>query len=143
MRFAPVKTGYPFCPMPNCHTSQVAVKRSCPECPILPYLCIVFCIVELVAVLNMHVPFSLNADQQPTNQSIVHIDQNMILSLIKHYNGDKCISKVVSRRNDMTHLYINSIKVITKLPNSEQSYKGKVKTHNYINRQNQSTTGKL
>ena len=35
------------------------------------------------------------------------------------------------------------IKVITKLPNSEQSYKAKVKTHNYINRQNQSTTGKL
>ena len=29
------------------------------------------------------------------------------------------------------------IKVITKLPNSEQSYKGKVKTHNYIKRQNQ------
>ena len=37
----------------------------------------------------------------------------------------------------------NWIKVITKLPNSEQSYKGKVQTHNYINRQNQSTTGKL
>jgi hypothetical protein len=35
------------------------------------------------------------------------------------------------------------IRVITKLPNSEQSYKGKVKTHNYINRQNQSTSGKL
>ena len=35
------------------------------------------------------------------------------------------------------------IRVITTLPNSEQSYKGKVKTHNYINRQNQSTTGKL
>ena len=35
------------------------------------------------------------------------------------------------------------VMVITKLPNSEQSYKGKVKTHNYINRQNQSTTGKL
>jgi hypothetical protein len=35
------------------------------------------------------------------------------------------------------------IRVITKLPNSEQSYKGKVKTHDYINRQNQSTTGKL
>ena len=28
-----------------------------------------------------------------------------------------------------------SLRVITKLPNSEQSYKGKVKTHNYINRQ--------
>jgi hypothetical protein len=38
---------------------------------------------------------------------------------------------------------LSKIKVITKLPNSEQSYKGKVKTHNYINRQNQSTTGKL
>ena len=35
------------------------------------------------------------------------------------------------------------IMVITKWPNSEQSYKGKVKTHKYINRQNQSTTGKL
>ena len=35
------------------------------------------------------------------------------------------------------------IRVITKLPNSEQSHKGKLKTHNYINRQNQSTTGKL
>jgi hypothetical protein len=35
------------------------------------------------------------------------------------------------------------IRVITKLPTSEQSYKGKVKTHNYINRQNQSKTGKL
>ena len=35
------------------------------------------------------------------------------------------------------------IRVITKLPNSEQSYKGKVKTHKYINGQNQSTTGKL
>ena len=35
------------------------------------------------------------------------------------------------------------IRVITKLPNSEQSYKRKVKTHKYINRQNQSTTWKL
>ena len=33
-----------------------------------------------------------------------------------------------------------TIRVITKLPNSEQSYKGKVKTHKYIDRQNQSTT---
>ena len=29
--------------------------------------------------------------------------------------------------------YLIYIRVITKLPNSEQSYKGKVKTHNYIN----------
>jgi hypothetical protein len=47
--------------------------------------------------------------------------------------------------NFNTHIsnICKKIKVITKLPNSEQSYKGKVKTHNYINRQNQSTTGKL
>jgi hypothetical protein len=43
--------------------------------------------------------------------------------------------------NDMENQV--NITVITKLPNSEQSYKGKVKTHKYINRQNQSTTGKL
>ena len=43
----------------------------------------------------------------------------------------------------MEHAFIKEIKVITKPPNSEQSYKGKAKTHNYINRQNQSTTGKL
>ena len=49
-----------------------------------------------------------------------------------------------SRPADTTIGSINiQIRVITKLPNSEQSYKGKVKTHNYINRQNQSTTGKL
>ena len=35
------------------------------------------------------------------------------------------------------------IRVITKWPNSEQSSKWKVKTHEYINRQNQSTTRKL
>jgi hypothetical protein len=29
---------------------------------------------------------------------------------------------------------VKFIRVITKLPNSEQSYKGKVKTHRYINR---------
>ena len=37
-------------------------------------------------------------------------------------------------------MLMTSIRVMTKLPNSEQSYKGKVKTHQYINRQNQSTT---
>jgi hypothetical protein len=46
-------------------------------------------------------------------------------------------------KKDIHNTEIIQIKVITKLPNSEQSYKGKVKTHNYINRQNQSTTGKL
>jgi hypothetical protein len=40
-------------------------------------------------------------------------------------------------------VYTCTLKLITKLPNSEQSYRGKLKTHKYINRQNQSTTGKL
>jgi hypothetical protein len=31
-------------------------------------------------------------------------------------------------------MQLQQIRVITKLPNSEQSYKGKVKTHKYINR---------
>ena len=43
----------------------------------------------------------------------------------------------------LAFLLLVEVRVITKLPNSEQSYKGKVKTHKYINRQNQSTTGKL
>jgi hypothetical protein len=47
------------------------------------------------------------------------------------------IEQVIEWLHDMT------IRVITKLPNSEQSYKGKVKTHKYMHRQNQSTTGKL
>ena len=34
----------------------------------------------------------------------------------------------------------SKIRVITNLPNSDQSYKWKVKTHKYIKRQNQSTT---
>jgi len=44
------------------------------------------------------------------------------------------------RRSTKTN---KTIRVITKLPNSEQSNKGKVKPHKFINTQNQSTTGKL
>ena len=53
-------------------------------------------------------------------------------------------------QKNISHIIINIplgtciiIRVITKLSNSEQSYKGKVKIHDNINRQNQSTTGKL
>ena len=42
---------------------------------------------------------------------------------------------------DFNTVLAMKIRIITKLPNSEQSYQGKVKTHKYINRQNQSTTG--
>ena len=47
------------------------------------------------------------------------------------------------RTTSTVRLWSQHIRVITKLPNSEQFYKAKVKTHNCINRQNQSTTGKL
>ena len=39
--------------------------------------------------------------------------------------------------------YMEKIRVITKLPNTEQPSKGKGKTHKSTNRQNQQTTGKL
>jgi hypothetical protein len=43
-----------------------------------------------------------------------------------YWNNNKCMK--INKKS-------LKIKVITKLPNSEQSYKGKVQTHNYINRQ--------
>ena len=43
----------------------------------------------------------------------------------------------------MLLLFENQLRVITKLQNTEQSSKGKGKTHKSTNRQNQSTTGKL
>ena len=49
------------------------------------------------------------------------------------------VTSSVDLNSSMKPLDINLIKVITKLPNSEQSYIGKVTTHNYINRQNQET----
>ena len=53
--------------------------------------------------------------------------------LINH--GNKGNNKITELRTILQRESPNS--------NSEQSYKGKVQTHNYINRQNQSTTGKL
>jgi hypothetical protein len=49
---------------------------------------------------------------------------------------------IVNSLKSVLSIYVITIRVITKLPNSEQSHKGKVKAHKYINRQNQSTTGK-
>ena len=69
----------------------------------------------------------------------------MNLSLC-HFCFGHCIVVLLQNKgnNKITELRtILQIRVITKLPNSEQSYKGKVKTHKYIDRQNQSTTGKL
>ena len=76
------------------------------------------------------------------------IEEHCIV-IVERYALYTWIILVIVNLSAMIFLYqskcwnIYEIKVITKLPNSEQSYKGKVKTHNYINRQNQSTTGKL
>jgi hypothetical protein len=59
------------------------------------------------------------------------------------FNNEDDIQKSDDKSRECLSSNWKKIRVITKLPNSEQSYKGKVKTHNYINRQNQSTTGKL
>jgi hypothetical protein len=58
----------------------------------------------------------------------------------------QCVDALVEHASSYCNLGVcmyEPIRVITKLPNSEQYYKGKVKTHKYINKQNQSTTGKL
>jgi hypothetical protein len=55
----------------------------------------------------------------------------------------KTRSHPLTESSKWSTFWLKLIRVITKLPNPEQPYKGKVKTHKYINRQNQSTTGKL
>ena len=72
----------------------------------------------------------------------------MIDKTLHRNNGNNKITELrtilYKGNNKITELRtILQISVITKLPNSEQSYKVKVKTHMYINRKNQSITGKL
>ena len=77
-------------------------------------------------------------------------DIQKLINVLDIWCNNNCLKVNLSKSNVM-HFRNPSvdrsnyqfIRVITKLPNSEQSYKGKVKTHKYINRQNQSTTGKL
>ena len=72
------------------------------------------------------------------NRRFVHSKIPIILILEKIYTFNSLNESKYKKL-----LWLFNIRVITKLPNSEQSYKGKVKTHKYTNRQNQSTTGKL
>jgi len=55
------------------------------------------------------------------------------------------LNKAIKEYKQTVVMYIEvkQIRVITKLPNTEQSSKGKGKTHKSTNRQKQSTTGKL
>ena len=66
-----------------------------------------------------------------------------MFNVYKNQQSRQTGSRNLMGQKTLPTIWYTYIKVITKLPNSEQSYKGKVKTHNYINRQNQSTTGKL
>ena len=65
-------------------------------------------------------------------------DYSLIFTIKANYT---CLEKITERRYWIQiHFFfkfidIQDIRVITKLPNSEQSYKGKVNTHMYINRQ--------
>jgi hypothetical protein len=83
-----------------------------------------------------------------------HAEENNILYPLQHgfRKGRSCETQLIEFVDDISKnlqegrqtemicsRILQQIKVITKLPNSEQSYKGKVQTHNYINRQNQST----
>jgi len=72
------------------------------------------------------------------NRRFVHSKIRIILILEKIYTFNS-----LNESKYKTLLWLLNIRVKTKLPNSEQSYKGKVKTHKYTNRQNQSTIGKL
>jgi hypothetical protein len=71
--------------------------------------------------------------------------ETAFLRFVSEINSDLMVKRKVFLMSTLLERFRTflPINVITKLPNSEQSYKGKVKTHNYINRQNQSTTGKL
>ena len=86
----------------------------------------------------------LNANNNSRNK-IVLFHTRAMLSLFVVVNLDESATmRLLLVYQYFLHIFIvQQIRVITKLPNSEQSYKGKVKTHKYINRQNQSTTGKL
>jgi hypothetical protein len=84
------------------------------------------------------VPLYQVSQQRPTDVvPLYHVPQHGPANVVPMYQ----MPQQQQQTTDAVPLY--QIKVITKLPNSEQSYKRKVKTHNYINRQNQSTTGKL
>ena len=78
--------------------------------------------------------FIIRKDIIETSQVVLNFCRTVYIALL---------SLIVKKWSLHISYNMKNIRVITKLPNSEQSYKGKVKTHKYINRQNQSTTGKL
>ena len=103
------------------------------------------------AVLN-NLKRQFNSNCQPINVQQKHFQlkkyffcSSFILIILQYH--DWLIRLQFLPRNQRTLMLIAKtnkyIRVITKLPNSEQSYKGKVKNHKYINRQNQSNNRKI
>jgi hypothetical protein len=104
---------------------------------------ILYCFLRLLFYIYLTI-FSVQIPNVPLlicllSISILYINRYRYTCMSVYGRLDYKLSHITR----MFTLHDRQIKVITKLPNSEQSYKGKVKTHYYINRQNQSTTGKL
>lgn len=70
------------------------------------------------------------------------VDLSRVMSVMQR-NVQLCYFVQHPYVKKMTPATTWEIRVITKLTNSEQSSKMKMKTHKYINRQNPSTTRKL
>jgi len=68
---------------------------------------------------------------------------NVLNKLLEKAEGEIKNGQPRDTGNCHTRHRTKTIRVITKLPNTEQSSKGKGKTYKSTNRQNQSTTGKL
>ena len=83
----------------------------------------------------------VNEHERLSNNTLIQLSLSIYLFAKYYKQGYNNNTLVKEQRVIRKDTDVN--KVITKLPSSEQSYKGKVKTHTYIDRQNQSTTGKL
>jgi hypothetical protein len=90
------------------------------------YLVVLFLVVVLLCVFTLW--FSLRFP----DENDVRFFFNSSLCIYIYYNNGMFSHNKVTILRSFTQSH--TIKVITKLPNSEQSYKGKVKTHRYIKR---------
>ena len=75
---------------------------------------------------------------------VVNIVQMLLYNVVLTTHSDISVirsAQISEKPNNIKSIRKGSNKGNNKV--TEQSYKGKVKTHNYIDRQNQSTTGKL
>jgi hypothetical protein len=92
----------------------------------------------LQEIITTFIKLGIKFDELSANEKLQHI-----LDVTPVVKTKKLSPASVVEIERLPGRLLYQIRVITKLPNSEQSNKGKVKTHKYINRQNQSTTGKL